>query len=591
MLVYGDQIESKNAISYLSCIQTLLRHQQIENYEDHDLAVEVLIEYGMFESALADYLCPAEDHTHNLMTRMRATGMLSGAMVEKSWSADIQSVKVLCHQFQAALLSLEKFIPDVEIQIKPPEGYAYYSLYPEMYIVAADKYFAETHPHGAVCIGIRSIGTSLSSIVAARLENAGVQVRSYTVRPRGDYFDRVIKLSTDMEDELRDLSDRNFLIIDEGPGLSGSSFISTATKLKELGIPDYRIVFFPSWIPRSESLISEKARLIWPEHKKYLADFEEVWFHSGRMAALFPNHKFIDFSAGKWRSEIYPKDLAQPAAHPHHERRKYLCSRMPGLYHASDSPKVNSDTGILKFAGLGRFGKQTFDRARILAAEGFAPQALDYRNGFIMYEYIKGTPLTANGHHEKFLVSVAKYLDFIQKTFPAKPSRTFEEMFDMMVVNIEEACGAYWLNKLLSIKPQLERQYSETASAVDGRMLPFEWLRTATGFTKTDATDHHADHFFPGNQHIAWDIAGFAVEFNLDCRQTAVLIDEFDKLNGKQPLADRLPFYRLAYSAFRLGYCSLAADVLHSSEDGKRFRRLEEHYGQFIRNELCGQTC
>jgi hypothetical protein len=50
---------------------------------------------------------------------------------------------------------------------------------------------------------------------------------------------------------------------------------------------------------------------------------------------------------------------------------------------------------------------------------------------------------------------------------------------------------------------------------LDGRMLPHEWLITEAGYKKTDALDHHDDHFFPGAQDIAWDLAGAAVEFRM----------------------------------------------------------------------------
>ena len=46
-------------------------------------------------------------------------------------------------------------------------------------------------------------------------------------------------------------------------------------------------------------------------------------------------------------------------------------------------------------------------------------------------------------------------------------------------------------------------------------MQPHEWIRTTSGWIKTDALDHHNDHLLPGNQDIAWDIAGAAVEFGL----------------------------------------------------------------------------
>ena len=71
-----------------------------------------------------------------------------------------------------------------------PEGYAYYALYPETYVAAAEQFIRGRRPGTAVCVGLRSIGTSLSAAVAAGLEAAGWRVLALTLRPRGHPFQR-----------------------------------------------------------------------------------------------------------------------------------------------------------------------------------------------------------------------------------------------------------------------------------------------------------------------------------------------------------------------------------------------------------------
>jgi hypothetical protein len=110
------------------------------------------------------------------------------------------------------------------------------------------------------------------------------------------------------------------------------------------------------------------------------------------------------------------------------------------------------------------------------------------------------------------------------------------------------------------------------AVALDGRMLPQEWLQTAEGFVKTDALDHHDDHFYPGPQDIAWDPAACGVEFHCEER----LLECYTRESGDHGVAGRLPFYRAAYLAFRLGYCDMAAASLGETSDGRRFRRARE---------------
>lgn len=56
------------------------------------------------------------------------------------------------------------------------------------------------------------------------------------------------------------MSDYWFLVIDEGPGLSGSSICGTLEKLLKIGIAAEKIVIFPSWNPDVNRFVSEKAK-------------------------------------------------------------------------------------------------------------------------------------------------------------------------------------------------------------------------------------------------------------------------------------------------------------------------------------------
>ena len=89
-------------------------------------------------------------------------------------------------------------------------------------------------------------------------------------------------------------------------------------------------------------------------------------------------------------------------------------------------------------------------------------------------------------------------------------------------------------------------------------MLPQEWLQTGSGYVKTDAVDHHDDHFFPGCQDIAWDIAGAAVEWGFPVE---ALADRYLRLQADPSLRSRLGFYITAYKAYRLGYCTMATET------------------------------
>jgi hypothetical protein len=57
-------------------------------------------------------------------------------------------------------------------------------------------------------------------------------------------------------------------------------------------------------------------------------------------------------------------------------------------------------------------------------------------------------------------------------------------------------------------------------------------------------------------------------------------------LSGDQTLIARLPFYRVAYLAHRLGYASLAARTLGPLPDGARMAMLVHRYGRQLRRAI-----
>jgi hypothetical protein len=108
---------------------------------------------------------------------------------------------------------------------------------------------------------------------------------------------------------------------------------------------------------------------------------------------------------------------------------------------------------------------------------------------------------------------------------------------------------------------------------IDGRMAAHEWLATPLGVVKCDGFDHCADHFFPGCQDLAWDVAGVALELGPDVRDAAL------HALGDGALARRVPWYELAYAAFRLGYATLARDGAEGEELGRWEREVARWRG------------
>jgi hypothetical protein len=167
----------------------------------------------------------------------------------------------------------------------------------------------------------------------------------------------------------------------------------------------------------------------------------------------------------------------------------------------------------------------------------------------------------------RFIDHAARYLAHLAREFPTDDAADTETLARM----IEHNTGRAWSRPLPEGRAVL----------LDGRMLPHEWLETASGYVKTDALDHHDDHFFPGPQDIAWDVAAFGVEFGGGER----LIERYSAESGDRDIAARVPFYRAAHLSFRYGYCDVAVQGLGGHPEAKRFRRARERYGAMIESE------
>jgi hypothetical protein len=397
-----------------------------------------------------------------------------------------------------------------------PEGFAFYGLDPDMYARAARRFHAECHPQDVVVTGIRSIGTTLSAVVAVALEDAGARVERITVRPEGHPFDRRVRLNR------RARGGEWIAIVDEGPGLSGSSFCGTARAWIEAGAKEDRIVFFPSWDPDPARLYSEEARRMWGRHRRYVSEY-------------VPPFDGTDISAGKWREKWLPEDR-WPAVNPQFERRKYLL-----------------DGGMAKFHGFGSYGAPAMELSEAL--KGFVPAVKKGPGGYLIHDVVGGriAPECDRG----FLDHVLRYLRY-RGSLGTGDGVSFDELIGMIRMNVPDAPDLERFRALIEDQPKVP---------VDGRMLPHEWIRTSDGYLKTDAVDHCRDHFFPGYQDIAWDLAGFSEEYGVDAE---CLCEKY----GGAHIRERVAFYRIAYLAFRLG----CAELGRQGPDRKRFDHLATRY-------------
>lgn len=544
----------------------------------HDAIVALLIAWGELESGLVDRLSGECDGLSPLARGWRRVAFQVGHALRSSWRGDRAGARGWLRRLECAVAELEGIEHPAEVEVGVHEGYAYYGLYPETYLEAAGRFCRDFGPARAVCIGVRSIGAGLAGVVGAELEGAGCEVHSFTVRPWGHPFDRRLVCAGELESEVRAGAGAHFLVVDEGPGLSGSSFAAVAEWLLALGVPEELIVFFPSWPTDGGGLRSERARRLWPRIRKYTVSFEECWLESGRLGEGLPEGRLRDLSGGGWRSVLYRTAADYPAVHPQHERRKYLVEWAPSVGRADGGEPL-----LLKFTGLGGYGERRRVIAERLAAAGYSPPVRGARHGFSLSMFCAGEPLHPGVSDDVLLETMARYLAFRRREFPADRDVPIDELLGMIRHNTVVRLGSAALGELEWLDSWRERVEARGVVAIDGRMLPHEWLRTPGGYLKVDGVDHHDDHFFPGCQDIAWDIAGAVVEFGFGGAAERALLERYRALSGDAGVEEVLPFYRVAYLAFRLGYALLAASSLGECGDGRRFAAAARRYRVLLR--------
>lgn len=605
MLIFGDLRREEATESKLELIRSGLSELEgmPPGLERHAAIVSLLVEAGELEQALLD-------HQLEMIGRERPTPV---AMVSAAVTRGIAEALLWSFRFAGqlpswetrrrtplplvgvggALRSLRKLaamrLPD-EIPVVVPQGYAIYGLYPETYLRAAEL-LREDWQGVLRVIGIRSIGTSLAAVVAA----AGKGETSASVRPGGDPNARTLSIGVRLSGKLLAAADAVgrrrplFAIVDEGPGPSGSSFGSVADWLEEHGVAPESIVFFPGHPRPLSPQASASHRRRWKTARKYTVEFDDLLVGSG---SSWPLERWVedltgpaegpleDIGAGRWRARVggWGKS-GPPPVNPQQERRKYLL-------------KSGDRTWLLKFAGLGRYGREKLEVAAELEKGGFIPPVAGLRHGFLVGPWLENgrpVPLVRNLDREALLDRVAKYIALRARRLPAREGQAGaspEKLLEMAAFNVEQALGKRRAGALAAWRERLPELASLARPVLtDNRMHAWEWLVTPDGkIWKTDALDHHASNDLVGPQDPAWDLAGAIVELELSDEEASALVEQVERSRRVKTPPDQLAFYTLAYLAFQLGAWTLAAQAIEGSDadEAKSLKKRADGYGKKI---------
>jgi hypothetical protein len=230
MIVYGDPQFTERSTVLLDRLRGLA-----ETASNLDSVRSLLTATGQLEQGLSD----AHSVSKTLTREQQAMALTDAAA--RLFLQRLRNESCDPAEFLRVLGEVDE--PDEELRIKIPEGFAFYALYPEQYEATARNWSKtqDARKRQVLVVGIRSIGTTLSAVVAETLRLEGWKTRRVTVRPEGHPYDRRATLQIEAIDDTEWA-----IVVDEGPGRSGSSMAAVARSLVEKGFAQGRVLFFPA---------------------------------------------------------------------------------------------------------------------------------------------------------------------------------------------------------------------------------------------------------------------------------------------------------------------------------------------------------
>ena len=530
--------EGRKIVNGRSVLEQLLRtvDDLSSHHASNDRIICALVLAGQVESALADI------GSSGLPIVQQATDLLADLLLDN----DVRSLATVTLKPRLAGIH----VPE-HLTISPPEGFAYYALHPCDFARLAERVPATAGKMAVV--GIRSIGTTLSAVVSASLRHQRKSTQRITVRPAGHPYNRVTEFNTSQYDWVRCQLDQNahFLVVDEGPGRSGSSFLSVAEALVRIGVKSDSITLLGSRPVDSSMLCADAAAIRWSQFR-FLSPIMQTY-------ERFKHDFYV--GGGEWRS-LFHSNSNWPESWPQMERLKFLSADRNRLF---------------KFEGFGQFGSNVLERASVLSQANFGPQAENAGDGMISYSVIQGARPTPSEVSSELLQQLAEYCAFRAREF-SWHEPVSSQLGEMTQFNLQSQFGV-----AADFSPEL----LQTANPVlvDGRMQPHEWALSKQQLIKMDGTTHGDDHFFPGPTDIAWDLAGTIVEWSLDQSATNFLLQRFQQASGDDTRS-RIDHFLLAYAVFRLGYCSMALTTVIGTSEEARLVAAYERYERVALSSL-----
>jgi hypothetical protein len=579
VIVFGDRVRVRSAAAQMERMRAALARAATRpaGPECHAAVVALLLAAGELAQGVADAAF-ARDGCDGLdpagAAAMQAAVTIARAVWWSHWSGYRTAPPL--EALATALDALDRLPLPASLTLRAAEGFQHYAVYPEAYALAAVEAFGDDAP--PLVVGVRTIGATLAAAVSGALGGGP----PLTVRPIGPPFQRRLALGPDAAGALAAARGRKVAVVDEGPGLSGSSFGAVLDALDAAGVPEGDARVFPSHEGDVGGAAMPRTRARWRRVSRAHVGFEAAFLDPRRPGLALWVRDLIgpleapprDVGAGRWRAQLWPEPRGWPPVIATRERRKFLL-------------RARGEEILARFAGLGEPGEAAAARADRLAAAGFSPALLGHRHGFAIGRWAAGArplPAAAGAVPRARLVDrVAAYLAFRAEQFPADPTRGAPPagLLQVARANLAEAGAAAALRRLDRFDPWVEAlERAARPIEVDARLHAWEWLVLPDGrLWKTDAVDHCDGHDPIGCQDLAWDVAGAIVELDLDAGEAAALRRAL-AARGHAIEPEPLAFYQAMYLSFQLG---LHAAGAANAADGAERARLAAAAGRYRR--------
>jgi len=530
--VFRDGRRTVSGTELISCLRgALCRLRSTPKHAWQDCVLAALIAAGELECALLDSAGSDKASSDSCAIATEFTEALAHAFLTGQ-----------THSHSSMLHRVRRLRAAGCYEVAVQEGFAYYALHPRKVAMVLDGMVLKSP---VAVLGIRSIGTTLSAVAFASLRLRGVACRRLTVRPIGHPYDRRLDVTPELSEWIARSADATFLIVDEGPGISGSSFLAVAEALAKCGIESGRIHMIGSRAVDASTLRATNARERWARYR----------FHVMHNAPLAPEGAGESISGGIWRKRLQCEQCAMPASWTPLEAAQILAA---------------DERSIFMFEGFGHYGEATGRRAKLLSSRGFSPRYLGNQCGFGRYDLVPGRALNPGDRSPELLERMASYLALRLAAFTSRTPQS-AELESMLRWNWQLEFG----EELGRAEAQLRAKH---VVICDGCMMPHQWLRRSSGeLLKLDAGTHGDNHFFPGACDIAWDVAGAIVEWELEGELRNQFVSEFEARSG-DAVAGRLAPYLLAYATFRMGWSKMAARAMQGQFDEALLQRDYEKY-------------